>query len=284
MAHDNPHDDDRDALDNARWNPTPDSDEHEGDHHAAPESADDHYSDGFLRPALADVDDDDAPVTRQAGDGHWVTQGGVLRWQASADRDSSDDEGVETPLREEAQSSWAADDLDLPLGAPPTTRLRAVRAWLARRRLRETELIGALLLERRRLAGPAADDADEGEPPARPENPNDPLALALTEAQAASDEYETLLDLLAETRAHVGPQSALVEYYLALNERLAALAAQPAAPDTFALSVLYAEIERQPASGEVAPSQRSEWEGHAGAALATRRRVEQVTASEPEDD
>lgn len=221
---------------------------------------------------------------RQAGDGHWVTQGGVLRWQASADRDSSDDEGVETPLREEAQSSWAADDLDLPLGAPAVTRLRAVRAWLARRRLRETELIGALLLERRRLAGPAADDADEAEPQAAPENPNDPLALALTEAQAAADEYETLLDLLAETRAHVGPQSALVEYYLALNDRLAALATQPAAPDTFAQSVLFAEIERQPTRGEIAPSQRSEWEGHAGAALATRRRVEQVTASEPEDD
>lgn len=284
MANDNPHDDDRDALDNARWNPTPDSDEHGGDHHAASASADDYYSDGFLRPALADVDEEDAPVSRQAGDGHWVTQGGVLRWQASAERDSSDDEGVETPLREEAQSSWAADDLDLPLGAPATTRLRAVRAWLARRRLRETELIGALLLERRRLAGPASDDGEDAEPSAPPENPNDPVALALTEAQAAADEYETLLDMLAETRAHVGPQSALVEYYLALNDRLTALAAQPAAPDTFAQSVLFAEIERKPASGEISPSQRSEWEGRAGATLATRRRVEQVTASEPEDD
>jgi hypothetical protein len=276
MGNDNPYDDGRDV--------SPDSDEHGGDHHAAPASEGDHYSDGFLRPALADVGDDDSPVSQAAGDGHWVTQGGVLRWQANDARESSDDEGVETPLREEAQSSWAADDLDLPLGAPATTRLRAVRAWLARRRQRETELIGALLLERRRLAGPAADDADEAEPPAAPDNPNDPLALALTEAQAAADEYETLLDLLAETRAHVGPQSALVEYYLALNDRLAALAAQPAAPDDFARSALFAEIERAPASGELTPPQRSEWEGRAGAALATRRRVEQVTATEPEDD
>ncbi|HEX2350838.1 MAG TPA: hypothetical protein VHI51_20575 [Ktedonobacterales bacterium] len=277
MGNDDSYDDGRDL--------SPDSDEPGGDHHAAPASEGDHYSDGFLRPALADVDDDDAPVSQAAGDGHWVTQGGVLRWQASNDRSDSDDEGVETPLREEAQSSWAADDLDLPLGAPAATRLRAVRAWLARRRQRETELIGALLLERRRLAGPAADDAEDvAEPPAAPDNPNDPLALALTEAQAAADEYETLLVLLAETRAHVGPQSALVEYYLALNDRLTTLAAQPAAPEEFARSALFAEIERRPTSGELTPTQRSEWEGRASAALATRRRVEQVTATEPEDD
>ncbi|HEU5344968.1 MAG TPA: hypothetical protein VFX31_13425 [Ktedonobacterales bacterium] len=274
--------DDWDQFDSAHWNVASDSDESGAADRPSSGDEDAHYSDGFLRPALADVDDE-APTTRQAGDGRWVTQGGVLRWQANDAHESSDDEGTETPLREAAESSWAADDLQLPLGAPAATRLRAVRAWLARRRLRETELIGALLLERRRLAGHPADD-DESAAISEPSDPNDPLALALTEAQAAADEYETLLALLAETRAHVGPQSALVEYYLAITERLAALAAQPAAPADFASAALFAEIERPPASGGPTPPQRSEWEGRAGATLATRRRVEQVTATEPDDD
>ncbi|HEY7851068.1 MAG TPA: hypothetical protein VIC27_13435, partial [Ktedonobacterales bacterium] len=121
MGNDDTHDD-QDTFDNARWGVAPDADESGADGHAS-----DHYGDGFLRPALADVDEE--ATTGQDGAGHWVTQGGVLRWQA----DSSDDdaEGTEAPLREEALSSWAADDVDLPLGAPPTARLRAVRAWLA---------------------------------------------------------------------------------------------------------------------------------------------------------
>ena len=45
----------------------------------------------------------------------------------------------------------AADDLDLPLGAPDSLRIRSLRAWLARRRLEETDTLGLLLLERRRL-------------------------------------------------------------------------------------------------------------------------------------
>lgn len=237
-------------------------------------------NDGMLRPAVADVDDE-AGATTHAGGGKWVSRGGVLRWEP----DSYSDDGSDAPLREDAQSAWANDEITLPLGAPQQARLRAVRAWIARRRLRETELIGALLLERRRLAGSSRDTDDEAE--ARqptPENPNDPLALALTEAQAAADEYETLLGLLEDTRAHVGAQGALVEFYLAINERLATLAAHPAAADGFAQSALFAEIERQPASSPLTPTARSEWEGRAGAALATRKRVEQVSAAEPEDD
>jgi hypothetical protein len=285
MGNDNTHDD-RDTFNNARWGAAPDADESGADGHASGHAAEqvDHYGDGFLRPALADVDEE--ATTGQGGAGHWVTQGGVLRWQA----DTSDDdaEGTEVPLREEALSSWAADDVDLPLGAPPTARLRAVRAWLARRRLRETELIGALLLERRRLA--SSSDTDESAEDALetlaspPANPHDPLALALAEAQAAADEYETLLGLLEETRAHVGPQAALVEYYLALTDRLATLASQPAAPESFAATTLFAEIERQPSTVELTPALRSEWEGRASAALAARKRVEQVTAAEAEDD
>lgn len=271
--------DDWDNFDFSAWGHAPDADEVNGDGHTPPER-DDHYSDGFLRPALADVDEE----ASTSGAGGWVTQGGVLRWQAD-DQDEGDEEGAAAPLREEAESAWASDEVDLPLGAPATARLRAVRAWLARRRLRETELIGALLLERRRLAqAHPADDADDDARQSPPENPNDPLALALAEAQAAADEYETLLGMLEETRAHVGPQAALVEFYLTITDRLATLAAQSVAPADFAERTLFMQVERQPAAGELTPSMRSEWEGRAGAAVATRKRVEQVTAAEPEDD
>lgn len=287
MGNDDTHDDDWDDRDASRWGAAPDAGGGDGrtPAQADPAAQANHYNDGFLRPALADVDDE-AVTHGQGSDGHWVTQGGVLRWQPDASAGDDDDDGAAAPLREEALSSWAADEIDLPLGAPATARLRAVRAWLARRRLRETELIGALLLERRRLGGPLGADEDDVDDtqPAPPENPHDPLALALAEAQAAADEYETLLGLLEETRAHVGPQAALIEFYLSITDRLAALAAHPAAPETFAEATLFAQIERQPATVELTPAIHSEWEGRAGAALATRKRVEQVTAAEPEDD
>lgn len=283
MGNDDSHDS-WDSFDWNSWGAAPDTESGANGHTpASPAQQDEHYPDGFLRPALADVDETDEAAPREPGTaGRWVTHGGVLRWQPDTDVDESD----EAPLREEALSPWAGDEIELPLGAPATARLRAVRAWLARRRLRETELIGALLLERRRLSG-HGDADEEDEPaarPAPPENPNDPLALALTEAQAAADEYEMLLGLLEDTRTHAGPQAALVEFYLALTERLATLASKPAAPDNFGETVLFAQIEREPASAEPAPSDKSEWEGRAGAALATRKRVEQVTAAEPEDD
>lgn len=267
-----------DSSDGSVWGHEPDAEEASANGHTPEREA---TSDGFLRPALADVDDEAETSSHANTAGRWVTRGGVLRWEAAREEDA----GEEAPLQEDAQSAWASDEVDLPLGAPASARVRAVRAWLGRRRLRETELIGALLLERRRLAGPATSDngADDsrGMPP---ENPHDPLALALAEAQAAADEYETLLGQLEDIRAHSGAQSALVEFYLSINERLAALATLPAAPEEFAVATLFAEIERQPGAGEVTPSARSEWEGRAGAALATRRRVEQVNASEPEDD
>lgn len=277
MGNDNTRDD-WDSFDWTTWGREPDAEEANANGHTSEREA---TGDGFLRPALADVDDEGETSSHATSAGRWVTRGGVLRWEAAREEDESE----EAPLREEAQSAWADDDIDLPLGAPASARLRAVRAWLGRRRLRETELIGALLLERRRLAGltTPADDTDESRS-IPPENPHDPLALALAEAQAAADEYETLLGQFEDIRAHTGAQSALVEFYLSINERLAALAAMPAAPEGFAVATLFAEIERQPDAGEVTPSARSEWEGRAGAALATRKRVEQITASEPEDD
>lgn len=231
-------------------------------------------SDGMLRPALADVDDE-AGVTTPGSGGRWMTRGGVLRWEP----DDDSDDGGDAPLREDAQSTWADDNVSLPLGAPPAARLRAMRAWLARRRMREMDLVGALLLERRRL-----NDRTRDEDNASPERPDDPLALALTEAQSAADEYETLLDLLNDTRTHVSPPGALVEFYLSVTERLAELAAQPAAEEGFAQRVLFAEIERRAAREPVTPAARSDWEGRSGAALATRQHIERISAAEPEDD
>jgi hypothetical protein len=231
-------------------------------------------NDGMLRPALSDVDDEAGETTPGSG-GRWVTRGGVLRWEP----DDDSDDGGDAPLREDARSSWADDNVSLPLGAPPAARLRAMRAWLARRRMSEMDLVGALLLERRRLTDATRDKDDDA-----PERPDDPLALALTEAQSAADEYETLLDLLNETRAHVGPPSALVEFYLGVTERLAALAAQPAAEEGFAERVLFAEIERQPSREPVTPAAHSDWEGRSAAVLATRQHIERISAAEPEDD
>ncbi|HEU0028114.1 MAG TPA: hypothetical protein VFQ25_13455, partial [Ktedonobacterales bacterium] len=108
-------------------------------------------SNGMLRRPLADEDEESSG--RQAPGG-WVARGGVLRWNASDEEDAQAD----APLREEARSPWAAEDFDLPLGAPPAPRVRAVRAWLARRRMREADLIGELLLERRRLY-PSGEDS-----------------------------------------------------------------------------------------------------------------------------
>ena len=272
--------DDWDSFDWTHWGVEPDAESDHANGHTSQPAQDGHYSDGFLRPALADVDEDAATGDRSTSAGRWVTRGGVLRWESLDERDDD----TEPPLREEAESPWANDAIDLPLGAPVTARLRAVRAWLGRRRLRETELIGALLLERRRLTGSADEEAEASARPVAPENPHDPLELALAEAQAAADEYETLLGLLEDIRAHTGPQSALVEFYLTLNERLAMLAARPEAPVGFAQSALFAEIERRAAEPEPTPDARSEWEGRAGATLATRKRVEQVNATEPEDD
>ncbi len=231
-------------------------------------------SSGMLRRALADGGEEEWET--RGGAGGWVTHGGVLRWNASDEEDTQED----APLREEAHSPWAAEDFELPLGAPAAPRVRAVRAWLARRRMREADLIGELLLERRRLYPTTEDGA-----PTPADDEANPLALALAEAQASADEYETLLGLLEDTRAHGGSQSVLIEYHLAVSERLAELAASSAAPEEFAERTLYAALTDEAAAARAAapapsPRARAEWEGRAAAVLATRQRVERVTAAE----
>ena len=78
------------------------------------------------------------------------------------------------------------------------------------------------------------------------------------------------------------------ELHLALTERLAELAMAPEAPAGFAARVLLAEVEDEEATAQgkaAAPTPRStaEWEGQAQAVLLARKRVEFVTAPEPED-
>jgi len=215
--------------------------------------------------------------------GTWVSEGGVLRWE----RPGEVDEEEATDTVSEASSPWAADEVELPPGAPESLRVRSARAWMLRQRGLEAEAVGYLLLERRRLQEARA--GEEGGPPEREMEPSadDPLGLGLAEHQAAIEEYERLLGELEEVAAHNGPPRVLVEFYLRLTERLAELASAPEAPAEFADALLLAQVEDEEAAeaGQPAPTPRShaEWQGRATAATQVRRRVERVTSPEPED-
>ena len=219
-----------------------------------------------------------------AGPGQWVSAGGVLRWEQPSDVD----EAEATDARTEARSHWAEDEVELPPGAPDTARIRATRAWLLRQRAAESDAVGYLLLERRKLeAARTGGTADQGEREERQETGEGPLDLALIEHQAAIEAYDKVLAALEEVEAHNGPQRVLVEFHLWLNERLAMLAAMPEAPAGFAERVLFAPVEDEEgadSSGPPAtPRSEAEWQGCAEAILQARRRVERVTAPEPED-
>jgi hypothetical protein len=233
---------------------------------------------GKLRPSS--IDSGEEP--EQDDEGRWVSQGGVLHWEAPDDKDES------TPdPRAEANSHWADDDVDLPLGAPDTLRIRSAHAWLVRRRALESEAQGELLLERRRIYGPPDEEGEAGRQPRRGLQDDSPLDVALAEHQAAIEEYERLIEELGEIADHSGPARALVEYYLYLTERLAELASAPAAPAEFAARLLLVPVEDEEASSgpkrPVSPRESAEWQGRAEAVLQARRRVERVSAPEPED-
>lgn len=189
----------------------------------------------------------------------WVSAGGVLEW---AEPDEAADPAAE------AHSPLADDDLTMPEGAPPGPRLRAVHAWLTRRRLLEHDVLGDLLLAQREQRQdaereqPAPRRRHRGEPEASP------LDLALAEHQASADEYDALLAALDDQVAHAGPQRALVEFYLWLGEHLAILAADPDADDS---------------GGPATTPGTAAWLGRAQVALAARTRVEQMTAPAQED-
>jgi hypothetical protein len=213
----------------------------------------------------------------------WVSWGGILRWEDPEDGEQEEQGGAAS----EATSHWASDTIDLPPGAPDRLRVRSLRAWLLRRRSLETENLGQLLLERRRL------DLGEDEASTSDELDDSPLALALAERQAAIDVYEALVESLDEMASHTGPSRLLVEYYLWLNERLALLAGAAEAPEDFAVRARIALPDplnesvgtSEPHNAGQAASARSiaEWQGRAQAALEARRRIEQVSAPEPED-
>lgn len=211
-------------------------------------------------------EEEDEPEGAPSGAGRWVSRGGVLIWE--------EPEGATLEPAAEAESQWAEDQLQLPPGAPALSRIRAVRAWLLAQRQREHEALGMLLLEQRRL------QPEEEQPGMRrgPREPS-PLELAMAQHEAAASEYESLLEALADLESHTGPQRLLVEYYLAVTDRLASLASAPEAPETFAPHLRSAPRATQPST----PRTAAEWEGRAGAVMQARRRVERMTAPETEE-
>lgn len=211
-------------------------------------------------------------LDEEDGRAGWVHEGGMVRWQEADGADEPERED----LRTMATSPWAADDLDMPLGAPPRTRIRGVRAWLARQRLEMDAAQGEVLLARRRMESDGTlDEAGNAEA----------LEVALTEFAASADEFEALIELLSETENHVGPGQVLVEYHLALEERLAALAAAPEAPEGYSPpGMLLAPVER-PSRSTASPTlaERNAWLARADAVTATRRRVERLTLPEMDE-
>jgi hypothetical protein len=206
--------------------------QHNGHHHGQDQAADD-------------------GTGRDAG---WVSAGGILRWEPG---EADEAAPADTPL--------AAEAFEVPEGAPDAPRVEAVRIWLLRRRELAGEDLGTLLLRQR--------EQRHAEPPARrrprrgPPVPSE-VDLALTEQQAALDEYALLAETLDETVAHSGLARALVEFYLWLGDHLAGLVAASraltaeAAPDPLAVAV---------------------WNGRAQAMVATRGRVERMMAPAADD-
>lgn len=218
--------------------------------------------------------------------GHWVRQGGVLSWESEGD-----EADAPTNPRDEAASVWADDEMDVPPGAPDHLRVRATHAWLARQRALEEQALGALLLERRRLYAGDAGNLEESQEEHNinaAEAEDAPLNVALAEHQAALEAYDQMLEMLDDFTAHTGPKAVLVEFYLWLTEELARLAAAPEAPADFASRLLLVPVESEEAvtgadTSRVTPRSLANWQGRAEATVQARKRVERVTALDPED-
>lgn len=112
----------------------------------------------------------------------------------------------------------SSDDLRLPPGANMLVRLHAVRAWLERRRKEAALEAGqaALLLQ---------DVAQvSGQRPRRRAMQQEALLSraqqSLLNAQEQASAFEEALALLEESIAHTAGERTLVEYYLALEERM----------------------------------------------------------------
>lgn len=237
------------------------------------------------RSSLPSGDDEDSPGEFAEGrqEGHWISQGGILTWEEPEGRAAETDTG----LRAEVDSHWAAEDVDLPPGTPDAIRIRAAHAWLARQRALEADAVGMLLLERRKLEQGTA--SDEEPPPQRAagDQGGSALDLAVIEHQTAIETYDRLIETLDDLANHTGPARVLVEFYLWVTERLAAVAAMPEAPAGFAERVLLIPVEDEentrPSATQPTPRSTAEWQGSADALLQTRRRLEWVTAPDPAD-
>lgn len=217
-------------------------------------------------------------------EGRWVSQGGILTWEESDESAAAEAKGG---LRAEADSRWAADDVDLPPGTPDAIRIRAAHAWLARQRALESEAVGMLLLERRALEQRATSDEDAPRPSAIGDQGGSALDLAVVEHQAAIETYDRLIEALDNIITHTGPARVLVEFYLWLTERMASIAAMPEAPADFAERILLVAVEDEESDSSSAeqptPRSTAEWQGCADALLQTRRRVEWVSAPDSDD-
>ncbi len=219
------------------------------------------------------AEDDDESESVPTGAGRWVSRGGVLIWEEPEEGATAGASGGRSA--DEAESPWAEDELQLPPGAPAGSRIRAVRAWLLARRQREHEALGMLLLEQRRM------QPEEEQPELRRgAREISPLELAMAEHEAAAGEYELLLESLADLETHTGPQRLLVEYYLAILDRLAALANAPEAHESF---MPHLRVASQGPSSGVSARSAAQWQGRASAVAQTRRRVERMTEPETEE-
>jgi hypothetical protein len=128
-----------------------------------------------------------------------------------------------------------------------------------------------------------AEQPDAVASPADASRPGGAFDVAMAEHQAAIDEYERLIEALSAVEQHSGTRSVLVEFYLAVMDRLSELANAPEAPRSFAPHL---RVSDQPEQVHTRPDPRAaaEWQGRVDAILLTRQRVERVTMPEGDDD
>lgn len=137
----------------------------------------------------------------------------------------------------------AAEELRLPEGANTLVRLHALRAWLERRRTASELEIGTAA-----LAMQAATSEPERRPRRRREDNDAPLTraqAALSQARLRQSAYDEASTLLEECIAHTTTgERLLVEYYLSLEELIAAGATSAQPPWREAMQDVLHRIEQ----------------------------------------
>src|SRR5579875_4228166 len=110
-----------------------------------------------MRGEISMTDDDDGQHANGHGrstGGHWVSEGGRLRWVPARELAGNEPENDEAAreLDDMDEAAWASDAPPLPPGAPESARVRAALAWLRRMRDLEREIVGELgFIEREQL-------------------------------------------------------------------------------------------------------------------------------------